>query len=201
MIPKKNMAEIYEASLSVFSDYGFKKTTLNDIAERLNMTGGNFYRYFKSKKDLYEQTVSYALLQWQAYSIDSIPREADIRTQFTMMSFKAVEYLSINDAFRRLLIRDPDIFPIFPANDPYEKINNDSMELVKSMLKKGVDTKEFRNIDPELTTQLLWLIYKTFIIRIYVQNHGKEMQDIWKVFVDLITNGLFAEKTNQDPDV
>jgi len=89
-------------------------------------------------------------------------------------------------------VRDPDIFPIFPANDPYEKINRASMELVKSMLEEGIRSKEFRNTDLELTTQLLWLIYKTFIIRIYVQNHGKEMQDIWKVFVDLITNGLFA---------
>ncbi len=192
MIQKKDMAEIYDAALSVFADYGFKKATLNDIAQKLNMTGGNFYRYFKSKKDLYEQTVSHALLQWQAYSIASIPEDADVRTQFTMMSFKAVEYLSVNHTFRKLLVRDPDIFPIFPANDPYEKINSDSMEIVKSMLKKGIHSQEFRNLDLELTTQLLWLIYKTFIIRIYVKNHGKEMQDIWKVFVDLITNGLFA---------
>jgi AcrR family transcriptional regulator len=192
MIQKKDMAEMYDAALSVFADYGFKKATLNDIAEKLNMTSGNFYRYFKSKKELYEQTVSHALLQWQTYSIASIPEDADIRTQFTMMSFKAVEYLSVNKTFRKLLVRDPDIFPIFPANDPYEKINSDSMELVKSMLKKGIDSQEFRNMDLELTTQLLWLIYKTFIIRIYVKNHGKEMQDIWKVFVDLITNGLFA---------
>lgn len=193
MIQKKDPAEIYDAALSVFADYGFKKATLNDIAEKLNMTGGNFYRYFKSKKDLYEQTVSHALLQWQAYSINiSIPEGADVRTRFIMMSFRAVEYLSVNNTFRKLLVRDPDIFPIFPVNDPYEKINRDSMELIKSMLEEGIRSQEFRNTDLELTTQLLWLIYKTFIIRIYVQNHGKEMQDIWKVFVDLITNGLFA---------
>ncbi len=193
MIQKKDPAEIYDAALSVFADYGFKKATLNDIAQKLNMTSGNFYRYFKSKKDLYEQTVSHALLQWQAYSINiSVPEGADVRTRFIMMSFRAVEYLSVNNTFRKLLVRDPDIFPIFPVNDPYEKINKDSMELIKSMLEEGIRSQEFRNTDLELTTQLLWLIYKTFIIRIYVQNHGKEIQDIWKVFVDLITNGLFA---------
>ena len=60
------------------------------------------------------------------------------------------------------------------------------------MLQKGIASEEFRNIDPETATQLLWLIYKTFIIRIYVKDSGKEMQEIWNVFVDLITNGLFA---------
>jgi hypothetical protein len=32
MIQKKDPAEIYDAALSVFADYGFKKATLNDIA-------------------------------------------------------------------------------------------------------------------------------------------------------------------------
>ncbi|MBC2715154.1 MAG: TetR/AcrR family transcriptional regulator [Desulfobacteraceae bacterium] len=192
MIKKKDITEIYDAALKVFAEYGYKKTTLADIAQKLNMTGSNFYRYFKSKQDLYEQTVSHALLQWQAYSRNAIPPDEDTRTQFTTMCHKAVEYLSINDTFRQLLIRDPDIFPIFPENDPYEKINNDSVELVKSVLKKGIGSKEFRDTDLELTTQLLWLIYKTFIMQIYVKNHGKAMQDSWKVFIDLITNGLFS---------
>jgi len=193
MIKKKDITEIYDAALKVFAEYGYKKTTLADIAEKLNMTGANLYRYFKSKQDLYEQSVSHALLQWQAYSRGAIDPDAGIRTQFRMMCLNAVEYLSINDTFRQLLIRDPDIFPVFPENDPYGKVNNDSLELVKSILKKGIDSKEFRDTNLELTTQLLWLIYKTFIIQIYVKNHGKAMQDSWNVFIDLITNGLFSK--------
>ena len=194
MIQKKDLIEIFDAALPVFADYGYKKATLDDIAQKLNMTGGNFYRYFKNKRDLYEQTVNHALTQWQTYATASIPPDADIRTQFIVMSTKAVEYLSQNDTFRRLLIRDPEIFPIFPADDPYEKINDDSMGLVRSMLENGIASKEFRPVDPELATQLLWLIYKTFITQIYVKNHGKAMQDIWSVFVDMITNGLFTPK-------
>jgi len=193
MIKKKDITEIYDAALKVFAEYGYKKATLADIARELNMTGSNFYRYFKGKKDLYEQTVGHALLQWQAYSRDTIPADADTRTQFLTMCHKAVEYLSINDTFRQILIRDPDIFPIFPENDPYEKINHNSTELVKSMLQKGIDSKEFRDIDLEETTQLLWLVYKTFIMQIYVKNHGKAMLGSWKIFVDLITQGLFTK--------
>jgi len=197
MIKKKDITEIYDIALKVFAEYGYKKATLADIARELKMTSSNFYRYFKSKQDLYEQAVSHALLQWQAYSRDAIPPDADTRTQFKAMCYNAVEYLSINDTFRQLLIRDPEIFPIFPDNDPYEKINNNSIELVKSILKKGIDSKKFRNIDLEDTTQLLWLIYKTFIMQIYVKNHGKAMQHNWEVFIDLITYGLFSR--NDEP--
>ena len=192
MMKKKDINKIYDASLKIFAEYGYKKATLADIARELNMTGSNFYRYFKGKKDLYEQTVSHALRQWQAYSRDTIPLDKDTRTQFLTMCHKAVEYLSINDTFRQLLIRDPDIFPIFTENDPYEEINNASIQLIKSVLKKGIDAKEFQNVDLEETTQLLWLIYKTFIIQVYVKNHEKSMLSSWNVFIDLITQGLFA---------
>jgi len=191
MTEKRNIIEIYDTALRVFAEYGYKKTNLADIAEKLGMTGPNLYRYFKSKKDLYEQSVSHALLKWQAFARDAISPEADSRTQFIMMSLKAVEYLSINDSFRRLLVRDPSIFPVFPENDPYEKINNNSLELVKSVLIRGIESNEFRKIDAEQTSQILWLIYKTFIMQIYVKKHGETMLDSWKVFIDLITTGFF----------
>lgn len=192
MIKKKDLNEIYDAALEVFAEYGYKKATLADIAQRLGMTGAGLYRYFKNKKELYEQSVGHALRQWQSYARDGIPVDADVRTQFKMMCLKAVEYLSINDTFRRLLVRDPDIFPVFPKNDPYEKINNDSLELIRSILRKGMEAKEFRDTDLEMTTQLLWLIYKTFIVQIYVKNHGEKMREGWNIFIDLITIGLFS---------
>ena len=193
MIKKKEITDIYDAALTVFAQYGYKKATLSDIARELDMTGSNFYRYVKSKKDLYQQAVGHALLQWQAYSIDAMPTDADAKTQFKAMCYNAVEYLSINHTFRKLLVRDPDIFPIFPENDPYEQINRNSIDLIKTVLQKGIDSREFIDIDPETVGGLLWLVYKTFIIQIYVKNHSSAMQDSWKVFIDLITEGLFKK--------
>lgn len=193
MPEKRNIIEIYDAAFEVFAEYGYNKTNLADIAEKLGMTSSNLYRYVKSKKDLYEQSVSHALRQWQAFARDAISPGADAQTQFIMMSLKAVEYLSINDTFRQLLVRDPSIFPIFPENDPYEKINADSLELVKSVLIRGIESDEFHKIDVEMTSQILWLIYKTFIMQIYVKKHGKTMMDSWKVFIDLITNGFLRK--------
>ena len=56
---------IYEAALKVFAKYGYRKTTLEDIAGEMDMTAANLYAYFQSKRELYEQTVSYAM-PWPA---------------------------------------------------------------------------------------------------------------------------------------
>ena len=57
---------ILDAALKVFSRYGYKKSTLEDIASELGMTNTSMYAYASSKRDLYEQTVRYVMLRWQA---------------------------------------------------------------------------------------------------------------------------------------
>lgn len=44
---------IVEASLTLFSKYGYKKTAVDEIVLEANISKGLFYHYFKNKKDLY----------------------------------------------------------------------------------------------------------------------------------------------------
>lgn len=48
---------ILEAASRRFLHYGFKKTTMSEIAEDCNMSTGNLYRYFPSKLDIAETFV------------------------------------------------------------------------------------------------------------------------------------------------
>jgi AcrR family transcriptional regulator len=65
MKKQKRTEEIYAAALRLFADYGFKKTTMEDVARELDITKGALYIYVEDKKDLYQKTVGWALLKWQ----------------------------------------------------------------------------------------------------------------------------------------
>ncbi len=43
---------ILEAAISRFSEYGYNKTTMAEIAEDAGMSAANIYRYYKSKEDI-----------------------------------------------------------------------------------------------------------------------------------------------------
>jgi AcrR family transcriptional regulator len=49
---------ILDAASCRFLHYGFKKTTMSEIAEDCNMSTGNLYRYFQSKLDIAEAFVA-----------------------------------------------------------------------------------------------------------------------------------------------
>ena len=51
MRKKEKQEAIYEAALRVFARYGFRKTTVEDIARELGMTKGNLYLYARDKRE------------------------------------------------------------------------------------------------------------------------------------------------------
>ena len=191
MKPREDITTIYEAALRVFADYGFKKATLDDIAAELGMTKGNLYRYAVNKKDLYRNTVRHAMLRWQGRVREAIAREPDVAQQFHVMCRKAVSYLSQDDALRRLLVRDPDIFPMFPANDPYADINANSVAMIRSILERGVAEQRFRAVDLETVPEIIFSVYKMFIIRMYLKSRDRAQEEMFTQTVALITQGIF----------
>lgn len=61
----KKTIEILDASALIFAKYGYKKATMKDIGDSLNMTKGNLYLYFLNKEDLYIKTITYQLTLWK----------------------------------------------------------------------------------------------------------------------------------------
>ncbi|MFT8181107.1 TetR/AcrR family transcriptional regulator, partial [Mycobacteroides chelonae] len=49
--------EILDAAFACFSEQGYHATGVADIAGRIGIGHGTFYRYFKSKRDIIEHVI------------------------------------------------------------------------------------------------------------------------------------------------
>ena len=141
---KQDETVILDAALKVFSRYGYKKSTLEDIANELSMTNTAMYAYATSKRDLYEQTVRYVMKRWQGSVQQAVGERTTAREKLTTLCERALYYLAKDAEFCALLRSDPGIFPMFPTVDPYEEINRDSVLMIERILQFGRETGEFR---------------------------------------------------------
>ncbi len=194
MRPREDLTTIYQTALAAFAEYGYAKTTMADIAGRLHMTQGNLYLYVKNKKALYHKAVSHALLKWQSRVLEAVNREPEVKQKFLTMCVKAVAYLSKDKVFRRVLIRDPNIFPMFPVKDPFAQINANSVALIRSILIQGIEKGAFRKIDPDRAAEVIFAIYKMFIIRMYIQTDNRFIRKMFEDTLELVTQGLFMHQ-------
>jgi AcrR family transcriptional regulator len=53
LAPEVRRAEVLEAALQVFTELGYERATLQDVADRAGVTKGALYHYFDSKTELF----------------------------------------------------------------------------------------------------------------------------------------------------
>lgn len=184
------LKRIYEAAIKIFSVYGYKKTTIEDIASELGWTKGALYKYVEGKEDLYSKSVCYLLKIWQQKAIDAANNTQDILRKFEVMCEMALGQLVSDERLKRLLILDPEIFPLTFKEDPYKEINNQSRGFLKSILDEGVKEGRFRITDTELLSNVLFSIYKALILETCTVSE-EDATRVFEMAIELVTKGFY----------
>jgi AcrR family transcriptional regulator len=187
------LTKIIEESIKEFARYGYRKTSMEDIADKMGMTKSNLYFYFKNKKDLYEKAVAHALLGWQSRVQQALERENDVINRFIVLATKAYEYLAEDADLRAIIINDPDIQAITPDEERFPTIGRAAYELVKNTIQQAIDEKRFRTVDVEHVAGFLYSVYCMFIIKTYVKSEGHSAQEMYKAGIDVILKGLLTD--------
>jgi len=184
-------AEILDAALGVFAEYGFRKASVEDIARSLGLAPGTLYLYAKDKRDLYRKAVARAFGEWQAATRKAIVGESDPVVRFRAVCRSAFSYLAGEPRLRRILARDPELFPVVSGEDPFAEINRSSMELLESLIREAQAAGAFAPGDSEAAARLLFSLYVLFVQKAYVAGEAGE-EALFERGLDLVLDGLRA---------
>lgn len=105
---------IISASLKLFSERGFYKTTIPDIAEKVGMSVGNFYNYFTSKDILAKELVRH-ISEYLGHKIRDI-NEKDISTEEKIYEIVSMYFDMANEKpemieyFLRVYLSNREVF-------------------------------------------------------------------------------------------
>ncbi len=181
--------DIFKAASTIFARFGFKKTSVADVADEAGMTKGNIYFYFKDKRDLYEKTVKFALQQWRDSIAESISREADAANKLAVLAKNSFEYLSSHDDLRAILISDPSIFTISSGDDRFADVNLGAMHLLRDVIIQGIKEGVFHPVNADRTAEFMFSVYIMFLIKAYVKPEGSSFE-VFNEGVSLALRGL-----------
>lgn len=182
--------DLFQTSLELFAAYGYKKTTVDDVATRLSMTKGNLYFYVKNKRDLYEKTVNYALNQWKDSVENAISNETDLVSTFRTMALASIDYIENNPLLRQVLMNDPSIFTLSSDEDRFRETNLQAMGLLKGVLERGIREKIFYPMDVDHITEYLFSVYIMFLIKRYVKSDSSSSKTMFTEALELTIRGL-----------
>ena len=136
--------QIINIARGIFGKFGFKKTTLDDIAQGLGKGKSSIYYYFRSKEEIYKEVINKEAdtLRNEIYSkvinTDDNPKEKLRNYVLTRMQFLS-ELTNFNEALRN------DYLKNFAFVERLrEKYDKEEHSIILNILQEGMDKDIFR---------------------------------------------------------
>jgi AcrR family transcriptional regulator len=180
MSPRPDVSEerkdqILDAASEVFADKGFSETRMDDIVKKSGLSKGTLYWYFKSKDEIiiniFERLFSSEFKELENMVVDVDQTATERLLRFTdqvckdvrrMLRLMPLAYEFMAWAFRRTFVQEA-----------FKRYINKFMGVLVPIVQQGIDSGEYRAIDPQSTvitlgaifegTVLLWVYDRTLV--------------------------------------
>ena len=165
---------ILEAAIQRFSEYGYNKTTMAEIAEDAGMSAANLYRYFRNKEEI-AAVCAKKFMGERTDSLKQIIRNKHLNaveqlkqyvfTNLEITQRKAIENKKIDELCTEITKNRTDLV--------HKKIN-DEIELLTEILSYGNQTGEFNINDVMDTAASLHAMLVLFDVPMFMHLYSNE---------------------------
>ena len=189
----KSRVAILDAAASLFSQHGYKGTTLRDIAKLTHMKAGSIYYYFSSKEELVLEVLSIGLeniIDTVVKDVEALPTGASTKdVLITATNAHLVALLEMGD-YTSTSIRNYGQLPE-AAQKEGRIIREKYEDMWRVWLQKAQDTGEIR---PSINVKILRLSLLGSLNRTLAWYKKGEMtiEEIAKSQIDIYWNGIVS---------
>ena len=192
---ERRRLEILRAALRAFRERGYHQTTLDDIAERLDVRKSALYHYFPDK-----ESILYECHQESLGELGRIVAEArDLPTPRERLRHVIREHVRVMTdtlegsplAFEVTALSPPRQVEIIAARDRYERE-------VRRLVEQGIREKDFRRVDAKVAAfAMLGAI--NWIARWYRPEGTLQADSLGAQFADHMLDGLGTTRAVERP--
>jgi AcrR family transcriptional regulator len=147
--------EILLAAERKFSQNGFFKTSMAEIAEAAQFAMGTVYRFFKSKEDIYISLVEAKVEELLRLMEEATQSRLSAREKVRAVIQVKLSFADQNRAFFRIYVSEWSGFEWTVKSAFGERVWKRylaQIDLVAKLIKEGIKTGEFRKLNPKDTS-------------------------------------------------
>ncbi|TLS38078.1 TetR/AcrR family transcriptional regulator [Pseudalkalibacillus caeni] len=153
---------IINAATGSFTMYGYKATTMDQVAKLANVGKGTIYTFFSNKEELFNEIVRGMILEAKAVAEQAIdPGDTFFqnlhRALYGVLDFRKKHQLAIKLSQEVREIGTP------AAVEALNQLESAITSFIEREVKKAVQQKELKPCDPKLTAFLMLKIYISLV--------------------------------------
>ena len=187
---ERRRQQIMVAAKRVFSERGFNKATMEDIAQEAELSPGTLYLYFKNKEELYA-SLSLRILQYLLIRVEHVNEEKDAGPEEKLKSLVDAMYdvyefdpLIIINMFH--LQSSETLKNLSPQlMEEIKVLSRKSLGSIAQIFKEGVDKKIFIDRHPIALADTFWALFSGVVLWLTSKKIIDERKDYLKQTLDV----------------
>jgi len=184
--------KIVVTSGQIFSRYGFRKTTMGEIARALKMGKSSVYYYFKSKEEIFEAVVLYEaniLRNELTMAIKAVESPVDKMRNYVFVRMKAFEKLS--NYYNAIFDKNLDHFDFIETIR--EKYDREELAILRLIIYHGVRKKVFNVKNSEYTALAVQTTLKGLEVPLFWKKRELNLEERLNAILDVLFNGILKK--------
>jgi AcrR family transcriptional regulator len=187
---ERRRQQIMVAAKRVFSDKGFNKATMEDIAQEAELSPGTLYLYFKNKEELYA-SLSLRILQYLLIRVEHVNEEKDAGPEEKLKSLVDAMYdvyefdpLIIINMFH--LQSSETLKNLSPQlMEEIKVLSRKSLGSIAQIFKEGVDQGIFIDRHPMALADTFWALFSGVVLWLTSKKIIDQRKDYLKQTLDV----------------
>jgi AcrR family transcriptional regulator len=173
----------------IFSRFGFKKTTMDEVAKALKIGKSSIYYYFKSKEEIFEAVVlneANILRNELTTAIKSVESPVEKMEKYVFVRMKAFEKLS--NYYNAIFDKNLDHFEFIERIR--EKYDREEIAILRLILYDGVRKRVFKVENSEYTALAIQTTLKGLEVPLFWKKREINIDNRLKAILGVLFNGI-----------
>jgi len=178
---------IRKSAKELFSRFGFKKTTVDEIAEDAGISKRTLYGVFGSKEKILADLVMTEALSFRKRLMGQMKAIIDPVEKLRLLCDASRRYFDENPFLGQVLADDAGLYAPFLGNEIH-RIEEGMQGIIASILADGIREGVFREMDVPATAWCIMMLYRDFT---YQRTPAVDGNTAW---VPFILNAIAAKE-------
>jgi len=184
--------QIVEAAGKSFALFGYKATTMEQVAKLANVGKGTIYTFFTNKEELFDVIVDDVIQQLHDLAKSSIDPDQSFLNNLHRFLFSALEFRREHEFVIRLTHEVKEMGTA-AAKEGMLKIENAILNFIAVKIQDAIDRGDIKACNPERTAFAMFKMYIAFVFDWELTHEPLSKQEILELFHQYFVNGLAVE--------
>ncbi len=154
--------EILKAATKSFSLFGYKATTMEQVAKLANVGKGTIYTFFKNKEELFDEIITKLISDMEEAATKAIDENKSFRENLHQALYKMLEFRLEHQLTIKLFQEGRDIgTPV--VQEVMQKLEQSILLFIQEKIKRAIQKGEIKQCDPEITAFIILKLYVALI--------------------------------------